>query len=82
MRNDKKHELPLSKEYLLNHFQDVFDDSVGKLPGGEYHIQLKPSAVPVQHAPRNVPEKRKVAYQAELARLVELGVIVKEDNHT
>lgn len=82
--NNHEHSLPVSKEYLLKEFSDVFDDStgVGLLPGGEYHIHLKPNAVPVQHAPRHVPEKRKDAYHAELQRLVESGIISKEDRHT
>ena len=80
--NNHEHRLPVSKEYLLKEFSDVFDESVGTLPGGDYHIHLKSNAVPVQHAPRHVPEKRKDAYYAELQRLVDSGVIVKEDRHT
>ena len=80
--NDNVHELPVSEEYIRSEFKDVFDDTIGNLPGGAYHIQLKPAAVPVQHAPRHVPEKRKNAYQAELQRLVESEIIVKEDRHT
>ena len=53
-------------------------DGLGDLPGGEYHITLKKGAIPVQHAPRRLPEKKKDAYRAELDRLVWEGIIVKE----
>ena len=75
------HSLPVNKEYIMKTFKDVFD-GLGDLPGGEYHLKLKPNAVPVQHAPRQVPEKKKAAYRAELERLQQEGVIVKEDGHT
>ena len=75
------HNLPLTKDYVLTTFKDVFD-GIGTLPGGEYHLRLKPDAQPVQHPPRQVPEKKKAAYKAELDRLVDIGVITKEDGHT
>lgn len=50
--NGKRHCLPVTKEYELTEFKDVFE-GVGKLPGG------KPDAQPVQKSPKAVPEKRK-----------------------
>ena len=41
---------------MLSEFKDVLE-GIGKLPGGKYHIQLKPDAQPVQHPPRAVSEK-------------------------
>ena len=41
--NGKRHCLPITKEYMLSEFRDIFED-IGKLPGGKYHIQLKPDA--------------------------------------
>ena len=41
--NGKRHCLPITKEYVLSKFRDIFED-IGKLPGGKYHIQLKPDA--------------------------------------
>ena len=41
--NGKRHCLPITKEYVLTEFRDIFED-IGKLPGGKYHIQLKPDA--------------------------------------
>ena len=76
-----RHELPISQEYILQEFQDVFK-GMGELPGGDYEIKMKPSAEPKQHAPRRIPEKRKVAYKAELERLVAEGVIAPVEGHT
>lgn len=75
------HPLPLTKTYIEQQFQDIFD-GLGELPGGEHHLKLKPNAVPVQHSPRQVPEKKKPAYKAELERLQREGIIMKEDGHT
>lgn len=44
--NGKRHCLPTTKEYVLAKFKDVFK-CIGKLPGGKYHIQLKPDVQPV-----------------------------------
>ena len=79
--NGKRHCLPLTKEYVLTEFKDDFE-GIGKLPGGKYHIQLKPEAQPVQHPPRAVPEKKKAAYKTELERLCSLGIIKPVEGHT
>jgi len=65
----------------LSEFKDVFE-GIGKLPGGKYHIELKPDAQPVQHPPRAVPEKKKEAYKNELERLCSLGIIEPVAGHT
>ena len=70
--NGKRHCLPITKEYVLSEFKDVFE-GIGKLPGGKYHIE--PDAQPVQHPPRAVPKKKKEAYKNELERLCSLGII-------
>ena len=46
----RKHPFPLTKEYLLVEYSGV-----GCFPGYPYHIEMIPDAVPVQHAPRQVP---------------------------
>ena len=38
--NCKTHKLPITKEYILKEYNDVFK-GVGPLPGGPYHIRLK-----------------------------------------
>eukprot|EP00914_Ancora_sagittata_P034747 GHVO01070115.1.p1 GENE.GHVO01070115.1~~GHVO01070115.1.p1 ORF type:complete len:862 (+),score=100.28 GHVO01070115.1:29-2587(+) len=79
--NNKRHNLPISREYILREFEDVFT-GIGELPGGEYDIKMKPNAHPIQHAPRRVPEKRKPAYKAELERLVRENIITPVESHT
>ena len=77
--NGKRHCLPITKEYVLSEFKDVFE-GIGKLPGGKYHIE--PDAQPVQHPPRAVPKKKKEAYKNELERLCSLGIIEPVAGHT
>ena len=48
--NGKTHKLPITKEYILKEYHDVFK-GVGTLPGGPYHIRLKEQYMPVQHPP-------------------------------
>jgi len=69
--NGKRHCLPVTKDYVLSEFKDVFE-GIGKLPEGKYHIELKPVAQPVQHPPRAVPEKKKEAYKDELEKIMHL----------
>ena len=44
--NGKTHSLPVTKEYILHEYADVFKGA-GTLPGGPYHIKLKDSNKPV-----------------------------------
>ena len=55
--NGKRHCLPITKEYLLSEYKDVFE-GIGKLPGGPYRIQLKCDVQPVQHPPRQYQKRR------------------------
>lgn len=79
--NGKRHCLPLTKEYVSSQFRDIFK-GIEKLPGGKYHIQLKPEAQPVEHPPRAVPEKKKAAYKEELERLCSSGIIEPVQGYT
>ena len=63
--NDKVHRLPITKDYILKEFSDIFK-GVGTLPGGPYHIRLKDDYKPVQHQLRSVPIAMQPAYKAEL----------------
>ena len=44
--NGKTHKLPITKEYILKEYPDVFK-GVGTLPGSPYHIRLKEQYRPV-----------------------------------
>ena len=48
--NGKIHKLPITKEYMLKEYSDVFK-GIGTLPGGPYHIRLKEQYRLVQHPP-------------------------------
>ena len=54
--NGKVHNLPITKEYILREYADIFK-GVGKLPGGPYSIRLKQNYTAVQHPPRSVPHR-------------------------
>ena len=66
--NGKKHNLPVTKEYILKEYNDVFC-GIGTLPGDEYHIKLKKNYEPVKYSPRPFPIKLKLAYKEELQQL-------------
>ena len=79
--NGKIHKLPITKDYMLKEYSDIFK-GVGTLPGGPYHIILKEQYRPVQHPPRSVSVAMQSAYKAELNRLMKEDIITKVKEHT
>ena len=79
--NGKTHKLPITKEYILREYHDVFK-GVGILPGGPYHIRLKEQYRPVQHPQRSVPIAMQTVYKTELERLTKEGKITEVKEHT
>ena len=79
--NGKTHKLPITKEYILKEYHDVFK-GVGTLPGGPYHIRLKEQYRPVQHPPISVPIAMQTTYKTELERLTKEGIITEVKEHT
>ena len=79
--NGKTHKLPITKEYILKEYNDIFK-GVGTLPGGPYHIRLKEQYRLVQHPPRSVPIAMQTAYKTELERLTKEGIITEVKEHT
>ena len=75
----EKHPSPLTKEYLLKEYKDVFT-GIGLFPGQPYHIEVDESIPPVQHPPRQVPVHPQPAYKRELERLSDLGTITEVQN--
>ncbi|KAK3746668.1 hypothetical protein QZH41_010504, partial [Actinostola sp. cb2023] len=51
-------------------------------PGGEYHITLDPTVLPVVHPPRRVPEALREPLHKELESLVKQEIIAKVDKPT
>ena len=79
--NGKIHKLPITKDYMLKKYSDVFK-GVGTLPGGPYHIRLKEQYKLVQHPPRSVNIAMQSTYKAELNRLVKEGINIEVKEHT
>ena len=71
----RKHPFPLTKEYLLEEYSGV-----GCFPGYPYRIEMIPDAVPIQHAPRQVPIQLQIPYKDELDKLVESGILSEVQN--
>ena len=69
-----KQNLPITKEYILKEYNDVFS-VIGNLPGDQYYIKQKKDYKPVQHPPRSVPVKLNSAYKEELLQLYSEGII-------
>ena len=79
--NGKVHRLPITKDYILREYKDIFK-GIGILPGGPYHIRLKEQYNPVHHPLRSVPIAMQSAYKTELNRLVKEGIITEVKEHT
>ena len=58
--NGKKHILPITKEYILKEYNNVFS-GIETIPVDENHIKLKKDYEPIQHPSRPVPVKHKLA---------------------
>lgn len=56
---------PLTKQQLVNTYDDVFNGPIDSLPG-EVHFQLDGNVAPVQACPRNVPVALRDAVKAQL----------------
>ena len=63
---------------LANNYPNVFDNSLGKLPG-KVHLQVDPACQPVILPARKVPVSVKEKFKAELKRLQDLKVIAPVD---
>ncbi|GBN26985.1 Retrovirus-related Pol polyprotein from transposon 17.6, partial [Araneus ventricosus] len=62
-------------------YETVFE-GLGKFPGEEYHIELKPNAVPVIHPPRRVPQALQSRLKETLNRLEADKIISKVNKPT
>ena len=62
-------------EYLLKEYEDVFT-GIGCFPGPPYHIETNQDMPPVIHPQRQVPIQLQDAYQEELERLIQAGILL------
>lgn len=56
---------PLTRQHLVQTFNDVFNEPVESLPG-DVHFELRTDVTPVQASPRNVPVALRDAVKAQL----------------
>ena len=80
--NGRVHRLPITKDYMLREYSDIFKGIETLKGGGAYHIRLKEQYRLVPHPPRSVPVAIQSAYRAELNRLVKEGTITEVKEHT
>ncbi|XP_064629350.1 uncharacterized protein K02A2.6-like [Lineus longissimus] len=76
-----KHHKPLTKEYVVTDYKDVFT-GIGSFPGEPYHIELKDSATPTIHPPRAVGIHLQDGFKSELERMESLDVLAKVEEPT
>ena len=65
----------LNRCRYCSHFSLVLSNALGKCSKTKVSIYLKPDAKPVFCKPRQLPFSRKLPVQAELERLVNLGIL-------
>ena len=79
--NGKVHKLPITKEYMLKEYSDIFK-GIGTLPGGPYQHQTEGTVQTGSAPPRLVSVAMQDAYKAELERLTKEGIITEVKEHT
>ncbi|XP_060545570.1 uncharacterized protein K02A2.6-like [Pantherophis guttatus] len=68
------------KEDLMQEFQDVFDERLGKYVGTPILFNLNPNIAPIRLKPRRVPFALKPKIDIELDKLIKQGVLVPVDH--
>ncbi|XP_060542427.1 uncharacterized protein K02A2.6-like [Pantherophis guttatus] len=68
------------KEDLMQEFQDVFDERLGKYVGTPISFNLDPNIAPIHLKPRRVPFALKPKIDIELDKLIKQGVLVPVDH--
>lgn len=66
----------LTSSSVEDNYADIFDDSLGTLPGVQ-HLEVDPSGKPVVTANRRIPIYIRPELKTELERLVQKGVITR-----
>ena len=60
---------------ILHEYPDVFE-GIGKLPGPLYHIHVDPGVTPKQTPCRPIPIHLKDAFQQEISKMLQAGILV------
>ena len=69
------HKLITSQDQIMHEYPDVFE-WIGRFPGPPYHIQVDPSVTPKQTPCRPIPIHLKEAFQKEINKMLQAGVLV------
>ena len=64
-----------SQDQIMHEYPDVFE-GIGKFPGPPYHIQVGPSVTPKQTPCRPIPIHLKEAFQKEINKILQAGILV------
>ncbi|XP_058027254.1 uncharacterized protein K02A2.6-like, partial [Ahaetulla prasina] len=68
------------KDILLNEFEDVFKDCLGKYKGTPISFNLDPQVAPIRLKARRVPFALKPKIDKELDKLINQGILVPVDH--
>ena len=60
---------------ILQEYPDVFE-GIGKFPGPPYHIHVDPGVTPKQTPCRPIPIHLKDAFQQEISKMLQAGILV------
>ena len=60
---------------ILKEFPDVFE-GIGKFPGPPYHMHVDPGVTPKQTPCRPIPIHLKDAFQKEISKMLQAGILV------
>ncbi len=71
----------LTSSSVKGNYADIFDDSLGTLPGVQ-HLEVDPSVKPVVMENRRIPMSVRPELKTEPGKLVEKGVITRVDEPT
>ena len=64
-----------SQDQIMHKYPDVFE-GIGKFPGPSYHIQVDPRVTPKQTPCRPIPIHLKEAFQKEINKMLQAGILV------
>ena len=69
------HKIITSQDQIIHEYPDVFE-RIAKFPWQPYHIQADPSVTPKQTPCRTIPIHLKEAFQKEINKMLQAGVLV------
>ena len=64
-----------TKSQILQEYPNVFE-GIGKFPGPPYHIHVEPGVTPKQTPCRPIPIHLKDAFQQEISKMLQAGILV------